>query len=141
MFMGSASENNVLENADATVGKVFSGTTGPSENPDQVLLRWSGLTSPRRGVVVQVVETHASETVIRCHLWFREKTKVYLMGDKITRTGIVHTCRPDGTQFLLTVRTTKADFRASAGSVFDPGIGAVEDFLSEEQERNILESL
>lgn len=141
MFMGYASDNKVLGSAETAVGKAFRSTTGLSQNPNQVLLRWSGRTSLRRGVVVQVIETHASVAVIRCDLRLSEKTKVYLMGDKITRTGIVQACRPDGAQFLLTIRATKGDFRLTTASVFDPGIRAVEDFLSEEQERQILEAL
>lgn len=139
--MGYTTGSNVLGSAEATAGKIFPGTTRSFQNPDQASLRWSGRNSPRRGVVVQVIETHASEAVIRCDFRLKEKRKVYLMGDKITISGIVRTCRPDGAQFLLTIRATKGDFRASTGSLFDPGIRAVEDFLSEEQERKILESL
>jgi hypothetical protein len=91
--------------------------------------------------MAQVVETHASEAVIRCGLQLSEKTKVYLMGDKFTRTGIVRACRPEGAHFLLTIRAIGNDLPALAGSVFDPGIRAVEDFLTEEQEQKILDAL
>lgn len=123
------------------VVKVSTSTSSPFKTSDQVLLRWSERNSPRREVIAQVVETHASEAVIRCGLQLTKKTKVYLMGDKFTRTGIVRACRSEGAHFLLTIRAVNEDFHASIASVFDPGIRAVEDFLTEEQEQKILEAL
>lgn len=141
MFMGCTSQNKVPAGAEAVAVNVFTSTSSPFKSSDQVLLRWSERNSPRREVIAQVVETHASEAVIRCGLQLTEKTKVYLMGDKFTRTGIVRVCRPDGARFLLTIRPVGDEFSAPTGSVFDPGIRAVEDFLTEEQERQILEAL
>lgn len=139
--MGCTSQNKVSAGAEAVAVNVLASTSSPFKDSDQVLLRWSERNSPRREVIVQVVETHASEAVIRCGLQLTEKTKVYLMGDKFTRTGIVRACRPDGAHFLLTVRAAIDDFYPTTGSVFDPGIRAVEDFLTEEQEQQILEAL
>jgi hypothetical protein len=141
MIMGCTSQNKVSRGAEAAVVNAFTGTSSPLKSSNQVFLRWSERNSPRREVMAQVVETHASEAVIRCGLQLSEKTQVYLMGDKFTRTGIVRACRPDGAHFLLTIRAVADDFRVPTGSVFDPGIRAVEDFLTEEQERKILEAL
>ena len=141
MFMGCTSKDKVSVGAEPVVIKVSTSTSSPFKNSDQVLLRWSERNSPRREVIVQVVETHASEAVIRCGLQLSEKTKVYLMGDKFTRTGIVRACRSDGAHFLLTIRATTDDVHTSVASVFDPGIRAVEDFLTEEQEQKILDAL
>jgi hypothetical protein len=141
MFMGCTSKNRVLRDAEAVIAKMSSSTSSPLKCSKQALLRWSERNSPRREVIVQVVETHASEAVIRCGLQLSEKTKVYLMGDKFTRTGIVRACRSEGAHFLLTIRAVNEDFRVAIGSVFDPGIRAVEDFLTEEQEQEILDAL
>lgn len=139
--MGCTSKSNVSGNAETIVVSVFTNTSSPLNTSDRVLLRWSERNSPRREINVQVVETHASEAVIRCGLQLSEKTKVYLMGDKFTRTGIVRACRPDGAHFLLTIRALPDDFQASIGSALDPGVRSVENFLTEEQEQRILDAL
>jgi hypothetical protein len=63
------------------------------------------------------------------------------MVDKFTRTGIIRASRSDGAYLRLTIRTTDEDFKIPMASVCDPGILAVENFLTEEQEREILEAL
>lgn len=63
------------------------------------------------------------------------------MVDKFTRTGIIRASRSDGAHFRLTMRTVDDDFKVPMASVCDPGILAVENFLTEEQEHEILEAL
>jgi len=121
--------------------KMSTGTSSPSKNSGRALLRWSEPGSPSREAVVQVVERHVSEAVIRCGLQLTKKTKVYLMGEKFTTMGTIRSCRHKGPQFLLTIRTSGTDFTSSTASLLDPGILAVEDFLTEEQEEQILAGL
>ncbi len=55
--------------------------------------------------------------------------------------GTIRSCRHSGAQFLLTIRTNGAEFTSSTTSLLDPGIRAVEDFLTPEQEEEILACL
>jgi hypothetical protein len=63
------------------------------------------------------------------------------MVDKFTRTGIIWASRPDGAHLRLAMKGMDDDFKVTMASVCDPGILAVENFLTEEQEREILEAL
>ncbi len=119
---------------------MYAGTSSPSKSSEQAVLRWSEVDLPSREAAVQVIETHVSEAVIRCGHQLSEKTKVYLMGERFTKMGTVRACRNSGTHFLLTIGSD-GDFTSSTPSVFDPGILAVEDFLTEEQEEQILAGL
>jgi len=121
--------------------KISAGTSSPSKRSEQALLRWSERGFPSQEVVVQVIETHASEAVIRCGLQLTEKTKVYLMGEKFTRMGTVRSCQKNGSNFVLTICVGGGKVTSSTASIFDPGVLAVEDFLTEEQEEQILAGL
>jgi hypothetical protein len=107
--------------------------TGQVENSDQSLLRWSeDPASPLREEQVEVVRFCLSESVIRSALRIRENTSVYIIGKHYTGNGIVRSCREEGEGFLLTIRVE---------TEHDPGIFAVDDFLTEEEESRILEGL
>jgi hypothetical protein len=62
------------------------------------------------------------------------------MVDKFTRTGIIRARRPEAALFRLTLNISN-DAGSVPVPVADPGILAVENFLTDEQEREILESL
>jgi len=67
-------------------------------------------------------------------------TKVYLIQEENTRIGIVQSCRQQGNSFILTI-TISNNPVMEAGSQVDPGIFAVDDFVTEEQEAEILRDL
>jgi hypothetical protein len=105
---------------------------------DQAFLCWSEApNSPARAEVVEIVETHPSEAVVRSALKVREKTEVRLIGEKYTGNGIVLCCKKVQRGFLLTVWIMPGT-EGSVTADHDPGVFAVEDFLTEEQEADIL---
>lgn len=63
------------------------------------------------------------------------------MGEKFTRMGTVRSCQKNGSNFVLTICIGGGKATASTASIFDPGVLAVEDFLTEEQEEQILAGL
>jgi hypothetical protein len=63
------------------------------------------------------------------------------MVDEFTRTGIIRGCWPEAALFRLTWKTLDDGCNVSSVSIADPGILAVESFLTDEQEREILEAL
>ena len=118
-----------------------SGTSSPSKIIGQAVLRWSEPDGPFCEIPVQLIEAHASKALIRCEQQLSKKTKVYLMGEKITRFGTVRSCRTDRGAFLLTIASSGDDFTCKPASRLDQGVLAVEDFLTEEQEQQILAAL
>ena len=108
------------------------------KSADQLLLRWSDYPElPVREEAVEVIGLDACQFVIRSNLRVNEKTPVYLIGNTYTGNGIVRSCRPEGIRFVLTVEAT-ADAPLPER---DPGLFAIDDFLTEEEEAKILESL
>lgn len=86
--------------------------------------------------VVEVISSQATETVIRSPICVREKTAVLLLGTK--SSGIVRSCHKEGNVFILTISAKEEINIFSSGSQRDPGPIAVESFLSEEQEAELL---
>jgi len=118
-----------------------SATTIALEQPGQVLLLWTdpGDFASRREFV-DLLETHRDEALVRSARKVRENTQVYLMGKQYTGTGIVRSCRQDDNSFVLAIQIDEGSlFRPN--SELDPGIFAVEDFLTEQQEAEILRDL
>ncbi len=108
------------------------------DDSNQVLLCWSDPPdSPSREQVVQLIEADTSEALIRSTLKVQEKTKVRLIGEKYTGNGIVRSCKKVQSGFMLTIWIAGAA-NSSCASERDPGVLAVEDFLTEEQEAEIL---
>ena len=92
--------------------------------------------------VVEMVEAHFSEAVVRsslCLRSLRKDTQVSLTGQFCHELGIVRSCRAEGSKFVLTIGTGPSS-HAGVGGI-DPGVLAVEDFLTEEQEEEILRNL
>lgn len=111
------------------------------EDTNQVLLCWSDApNSPSREQVVQLVEANTSEAILRSTLKVQEKTKVRLIGVKYTGNGIVRSCKKVQSGFILTIWIAGGATMCSVAER-DPGILAVEDFLTEEQEAEILREL
>ncbi len=98
-----------------------------------VKLRWSEAPNARiREASAELLRTHVSETVLRSSREVAEKTKVYLENSYYKGKGVVRSCVRLGTYFVLRILMVPEK---------DPGVLAVEDFVTEEQERRILEQL
>ncbi len=130
----------VPANRDQVVQMV--GSTGISpKGAGQVLLRWSdNPKAPSQEEPVELIKADGSEPVLRSARAITEMTKVYLIQEENTRIGIVHSCRQQGNSYILTIRINDSPV-LEAGSEVDPGILAVDDFLTEEQEAEILRDL
>ncbi len=115
-------------------------SSSPESSEQLLLLRWSEAPNrPSREEFVQLIEAHLSQAVIRSALKLTEETKVYLLGQKYKGNGIVRSCRRQGDHFILTIWIGNENPLGAPASEIDPGVLAVEDFLTEEQERKILE--
>ena len=119
---------------------MFAGTGSIPNGAEQLLLRWSETpNSQSREELVQIIEADLSEAVLRSALEVSEKTRVYLIGKQYTGNGIVRSCRCEGSSFILTIVIGNENIPRPPRSEIDPGVLAVEEFLTEEQERKILE--
>jgi hypothetical protein len=108
------------------------------EHSSQVLLLWTDVRDfASQREFVDLLDTHCDEAVIRSARKVRENTQVYLMGKQYTRNGIVRSCQQDANSFILAIQIDE-DFLFQHNSERDPGIFAVEDFLTEQQEAEIL---
>ena len=109
---------------------------------DQLFLRWSDdPTLPTREERVEVIEIHSSESLIRSPFRIDEETQVYLIGKHYTGTGIIRSCNKKGSSFILTILMDTECFLSEFLDKPDPGVFAVDSFLTEEEEIKILESL
>ena len=103
---------------------------------DHLLLRWSDNPElPTQEEPVKMVEAHISESIVRSSLRVSERTQVHLIGKHYTGNGIVQSCQSDGNEFIL--MTTSPSLPAP----LDPGVFAINSFLTEEEELKILENL
>jgi hypothetical protein len=106
-----------------------------------VLLLWSDeANSASLNQPVDLMEIRREEVVIRSTRNIRESTQVYLTGKQYMGNGIVHSCRKVDNFFILTIQIDE-DSPYRHNSELDPGIFAVEDFLTEQQEAEILKGL
>ena len=71
-----------------------------------------------------------------------DESRLYIekIRQQYTGNGIVHSCRKDDKSFILTIQIDE-DSLFRHRSELDPGIFAVEDFLTEQQEAEILTGL
>lgn len=110
--------------------------------PNQALLCWSEAPySPAREEFVQVLESHSQEAVIKSTLAVNEQTKVTLIGKDYTGIGIVKSCRGDGKNFIVTIALEDENAELPVLPERDPGVRAVDNFLTEEEETKILQDL
>ncbi len=101
------------------------------------LLRWfEGPQSEVREEFVEIINDQVSQTTVRSSLKLNRATAVTLIGKDHTEEGVVECCQHEKTWFLLTV-VNKLPGR-DGGFIPDPGLFAVDDFLTEEQEAAIL---
>jgi len=134
------------EHVTLQVGSRMSPRIGPSgkRRPDQVLLRWSDTPdSPSHEQFVEMIESRSSEAVIRSASKVDEKTKVHLIGRFYTANGMVRSCHEDRGEFIVTIVMSRNPLmRETEGRLpNEPGLFAIESWLTEEAEDRILEGL
>jgi len=88
-----------------------------------------------------VLETHLSEAIIKSTLKVNEKTKVTLIGKDYTGIGIVKSCRGDGKNFIMTIGIGEEWIRPAPAGEPDPSVLVIDEFITEEQEAQILQDL
>ncbi len=117
-----------------------SGNSSFLARSNYALLRWfEDSQGQPREEFVEVIKDQVSHMVVRSALKLNQETAVTLIGKDYTEEGIVQRCQSEDTWFLLTV-VGKLPNR-DAHFVPDPGVFAVDDFLTEEQEAAILREL
>jgi hypothetical protein len=104
-----------------------------------LLLRWSD-TSISHEEFVEVVTRQPTKIVVRSVFEVAENTRVYLTGTQYSVDGVARTCQKDANSFLVVIEVEQ-ESSVQTRFDWDPGIIAVESFLTEEQEAEILASL
>jgi hypothetical protein len=116
-------------------------TSISSWNFPQLLLRWSDSSdSVSREEFVDVLSRQLSKIVVRSVSAVAENTPVFLAGTQYAANGIARSCRKDASSFVLVILIDK-ESNIQSGSGRDPGVLAVDDFLTEEEEAEILQNL
>jgi hypothetical protein len=110
---------------------------------DQIYLRWfEAPSAPALELPVEIVEEEGPEPVFRVPLKIGEDTPVTLLGKNFMVNGIVRFCRADRNSYLITVATDEVSGERFERAQFrDPGALVIDEFLTEEEEAKILESL
>lgn len=104
------------------------------------VLRWlEGPQAQPREELVEVIKDQVSQTIVRSSLRLNRETVVTLVGKDYTEQGVVQCCQSEDTWFLLTLVNKLPD--REAGFLPDPGVFAVDGFLTEEQEAAILREI
>lgn len=109
----------------------------------RISLRWSDSSvAPALETVVELVDPDNAEPIVRAPLRIVEETPVTLLADGYMVNGIVRFCRADKESYLIAVAACEiSEDHLVPVDVRDPGVLAVDDFLTEEEEAKILESL
>ena len=120
----------------------MSSVTHTSSQPDQILIRWSETpNAPSHEELADIVQVRPSETVVvRSAYQIDANTRVYLIKNGYTRIGIVKSCQEDKGTFLMEIDVAATDPLDWVYAV-DPGVFGVEEWITEEQESEILKDL
>lgn len=114
---------------------------GSADDADHVVLRWSDAASAVwREQFAQIVDAGSLEAVLMSTWEIPTDTKVRLIGREYSGEGTVRSCKREGALYRLCI-STGAGQQGAESSEFDPGLFAVESFLTEEQEAKILKDL
>ena len=118
-------------------------TTSFMDNSEALILRWSEFPdAPSRETPAEMVNDRNFESVVRVSFKISEATRVSLLGQGYMVNGIVRSCRPEKTSFLVTIVANEDSLYGNfLTSARDPGSLVVDDFLTEEEEAKILEGL
>src|SRR5436305_9218407 len=120
-----------------------SSTTRLRAYSNKIILRWADSpTATALELPVEIVDEKDSEPIVRAPVKIGEETPVTLVADDYMVNGIVRFCRADRNSYLITVTTQDvSDERPGTVHFRDPGALVIDDFLTEDEEAKILESL
>jgi hypothetical protein len=88
-----------------------------------------------------MIEARFFEATVSASSRLPEDTPVYLVAKHYTESGVVRSCHEYGAKFIVTIRFNAGEQKPRAISDRDPGVLAVDDFLTEEQELEILREI
>lgn len=110
---------------------------------NKLVLRWvDSPSAPAYEFPVEIVDENDSGPILRAPLNIEEQTPVTLVAEDYTVNGIVRSCLADRNSYLITVATQDVSDQLAGTAYFrDPGVFVLDDFLTEEEEAKILESL
>src|ERR1700750_975210 len=110
---------------------------------NKLILRWADSpTTSAFELPVEIVDEKDSEPILRAPLKIGEETPVTLVAEDYMVNGIVRFCQADRNSYLITVALRDIpDERPGTAYFRDPGALEIDDFLTEEEETKILESL
>jgi hypothetical protein len=119
----------------------LSTSSSSGDDPDQLLLRWSdGLNTSSHEEFVDVLSRQLSKIFVRSAFQVAEDTPVFLAGRQYTAKGRAGSCQKEASCFILGILIDK-ESHIQLESDWDPGVLAIDDFLTEEQEDEILANL
>jgi hypothetical protein len=116
-------------------------SSSSSGDPDQLLLRWSDdMNSSSHEEFVDVLSRQLSKIVVRSAFQVAEDTRVFLAGRQFSANGRADSCEKAASSFILGILIDdESHFQLE--SDWDPGVLSIDDFLTEEQEAEILANL
>jgi len=101
------------------------------------ILRWvETCDSALQEHLVEVISSQQTKTVLRSTISLQEHTAVLLADDGAG--GTVQSCYKEGGAFILTISLKDEINMPSSEPQRDPGLLAIDDFLSEAQEAELL---
>ena len=113
-----------------------------NEESFRALLRWPDFPGAVwQEQFVDIIEIRSSEAIISSACEIPEKTAVRLVGNGYTGNGIVLACTEHGSGYLVDIMVGERSDSQEPHAELDPGIFAVEDFFTEEDETRILDDL
>src|SRR6201996_448906 len=113
-------------------------SSSSSGDPDQLLLRWSDdMNSSSHEEFVDVLSRQLSKIVVRSTYQVAQDTPVFLAGRKYSANGRAGSCERAASSFILGILIDH-ESHVQLESDWDPGVLSVDDFLTEEQEAEIL---
>jgi hypothetical protein len=113
-----------------------------SDEPPPALLRWVEFDLVNsREEPVEILASHFFEATVSSSVQLVSNTQVDLIAAHYTEKGTVRSCLADGAKFIVTIRLFPEQRNPPLGSQRDPGVFAVNDFLTEEQELRIVQEI
>lgn len=90
---------------------------------------------------IEILSEENSKATIWTAFGLLQETPVYIKTDSYTGNGIVTSAIPEDKGYRVIIRLDREDMLNPYSSEIDPGVFALERFLTEEEENKILESL
>jgi hypothetical protein len=116
-------------------------SSSSSGDPGQLLLRWSdNLNSSSHEEFVDVLSRQLSKIFVRSACQVAEDTPVFLAGRRYSANGRAGSCQRVASSFILGI-LIEEESNIQLESDRDPGVLSVDDWLTEEQEAELLANL